>query len=326
MNNINKDFLDNYTDINSSKRVESVNIFNTKNYLDTKLNAGETERKIRIRILPIDSDGNPFKIIHTHNVQLPKVMWKKPNMPEYKNFICINKTEGIDRDEYGTKCPICERNFEAFKKSQEFPEKSQERITFQKISLSYLAKESCIIRCIERGKEEDGPKFWKFNIRHDKTDPMNQIISLYKDRNQESIESGDGEFNILDLYNGKDLILTITPSKNEKIKSSEIKVTDESKTKPISTDKELIQKWLTDTKKWNDVFTVKPYEYLSLIINDKEPYKDKETGKWIEKKDKNQGSNDSKPKEIIVEDINTKINVIEKEIFSDDDADESAPF
>ena len=53
--------------------------------------------------------------------------------------------------------------------------------------------------------------------------------------------------------------------------------------------------WIYDEKKWQDVFSTKPYEYLSLISQMKIPWYDREQGKWVDKEEidaKKQGQAD----------------------------------
>ena len=86
---------------------------------------------------------------------------------------------------------------------------------YKDISLQNRKNDSCIVRCIERGAEADGPKFYKFNVRKDGFDLYNKVKSLYTTRKQESINDGDEPENILDIYKGKDLKLTIKPGPNK---------------------------------------------------------------------------------------------------------------
>jgi hypothetical protein len=52
---------------------------------------------------------------------------------------------------------------------------------------------------------------------------------------------------------------------------------------PLSKDEAEMERWVKDPKKWNDVFGVKPYEYLQVILNGEEPWFDKNIGKWVSK-------------------------------------------
>lgn len=272
--------------------------FNLKNYLNVRLDEGEQEKTVIIRLLPMDlKTGSPFVKIHTHNVKVPQEMVKPGDKP-YKNYICLSKTKDIDHDKFGSKCPFCEMNRAAYTEStkETDPIKKKE---LQDISLSYLSKETVIVRCIERGKEDEGVKFWKFNIREkDKQDPYNQIIKLYNMR-KEAAKLKNKEENILDIYNGKDLIVTITSNEG----TAAPRIVDDSSFSPLSEDEEQMRKWIYDTKKWQDVFTCKSYEYLELVSQMRIPWYDKTIGKWVDKEEyqKEHGANTEKIDEEIEE-------------------------
>lgn len=274
---------------NDSTALKPISTFDAKNYLNVKLNSekGEKSKELRVRILPIDGESStPFKKIYVHPVRVPKDI----SSTGFKSYICIEKTDGIDNEKYGHKCPFCELNREAYKKSVEATD-PVDKDRYKKLSLAMIAKEACIIRLIDRSAEEDGPKFWKFNVKLDKTDPKNVIKSLYKSRLEESREEGEEE-NILDIYKGKDFKITISQSEsrgedndNKNKNKTSVNIIDYGKNKPLSNDEETIKKWVFDPKKWNDVFSIKPYDYLAIIINGGTPWYDKETNKWVNKDD-----------------------------------------
>lgn len=252
--------------------------FDAKNYLNTRLEKGETEKSLTIRLLPMDlTTGNPFAIVHTHNVKVPQSL-VKPGEKPYKTYICLSKNADIDHEKFGTRCPFCEINQKAYKESENTTDPMIKK-NWQEISLANLSKESVICRCIERGKEDEGVKFWKFNLRHDKTDPYHQILKLVNLRRDAAEKKGKVE-NILDIYNGRDLTITITEGF-----TSAPTIVDDSDRSPLSESEETMTKWIYDTKKWQDVFTCKPYEYLNLVSQMKTPWFDRANGVWIEKEE-----------------------------------------
>lgn len=288
-------------------------VFDEKNYLNIRLSDNQTSKELKFRLLPIDGESNtPFKKIHVHTVKVPKEV----SPSGWKSYICIEKTEGIDRNIYGSKCPFCEMNREAYKKFSEATEPTiKER--WKKISLDNIPKEACIVRGIERGAEEDGPKFWKFNIRKDKTDPKGQIMELYKTRLEESREEGLEDENILDINTGKDLKITISlaSDNNQGENRTSVKIVDYGKNKPLSTDVNQMLEWVNDSKKWSDVFTIKPYDYLSVILEGEIPFYDKTSNKWVKKMDKlNEQENQ-------INDINQKIADAEAMTIINDNVD-----
>lgn len=289
---------------NRQKVKESV--FDEKNYLNIRLDGNETTKDIKIRLLPIDKDSQtPFKKIHVHTLKVPKEISKSG----WKSYICLEKTEGIDKEKYGNKCPFCELNREAYAHfAEETDPMLKER--WKKVSLDNKPNEACIVRCIERGAEADGPKFWKFNTRKDNSDPKGQIMELYKTRLQESREEGEEEENILDIRRGKDLKVTVSlaaESKDGKSRTS-INVVDYGKNKPLSNNEDEMMAWVNDDKKWSDVFAVKHYDYLKIILDGDIPFFDKQSGKWVTN---SQRTEDVQEKE---NDFNQKI--AEAEIFS----------
>jgi hypothetical protein len=237
------------------------------------LDEGQTEKTIKIRLLPMDLDtGNPFVKVYTHNVKVPKEVSKSG----YKSYICLNKTPGIDHEVFGNKCPFCELNREAYSESTKTDDPVKKK-ALQEISVANLHRETVIVRCIQRGKEDEGVKFWKFNIRDkDKSDPYNQIMRLYKTRKEEAEAAGQ-KLNILDIYNGRDLNITITDG------NSAPAVSDAGFSTPLSKDENQMKQWIYDGKKWQDVFAIKPYEYLAIVSQMRIPWYDRDLGKWVDK-------------------------------------------
>ena len=255
--------------------------FDAKNYLNTKLEKNQTEKVIQIRLLPIDATSNtPFFHIKTHRVKVSKEV----SPSEWKNYFCLSKTNPIDHEKFGCQCPFCQLQNKAYEQSLAETDPVKKK-RYKDISLQNRKNDSCIVRCIERGAEADGPKFYKFNVRKDGFDLYNKVKSLYTTRKQESINDGDEPENILDIYKGKDLKLTIKLVQDGK---TSIDVIDCGKNKPLSKDPEEMERWINDPKKWSDVFAVKPTEYLKVIMDGKVPFFDKMQGKWVERLDPNE--------------------------------------
>jgi hypothetical protein len=221
----------------------------------------------------------------------------------YKSYIGLSKNKDINHEKFGTKCPFCEINREAYNESTKTTDPQMIKY-YREISLANLSKEAVITRGIERGKEDEGVKFWKFNLRADKTDPYNQIWELAKLRKEEAERKGKVN-NILDIYEGRDLNITITAEG-----TSAPTIVDDSDRSPISENEELMRKWIFDEKKWQDVFTCKPYEYLSLVAQMKTPWFDRENNIWVDK-DEYDGKNDD-----AINEVNQKIETANKIIIN----------
>ena len=320
--------------------------FDTKNYLNVKLDKDKDTRSTKIRLLTINYDSNkPFEHIYMHNVKVPTEIAPSG----WKSYVCLEKTAGEFNETLGHKCPFCELNRSAYNKSVELTKKADESTdsgekaallkeakTYKDISIANIASEVGIIRCIERGKEDDGPKFWKFPLRKDKKDPENIIRKLYQTRKEECIDEGIPVENILDIDEGYDLKVTVDAvydSSGKKTKKTSINIERYGNMKPLTTDEEKKEEWLNDKKVWSDVFVAKPYEYLEVIIDGEIPWFDRKTGKWIPKAsfEKNTGvpsdevDKSSEAIEKAKENITKKASAMEKNSNAVDD-DESLPF
>ena len=312
----------------AKKPAAKTSTFDAKNYLNLKLDTknGELSREVKIRLLPIDANSNsPFKIIKMHNIAVPKEIAESG----FKSYVCLSQVDDIDHEKFGNKCPFCEKNREEYNRSVELMKSADiadEEVKagimaqvkeIQKKSCGYLPNDVGIIRCIERGKENEGPKFWKFNIRQDKKDPYNTILELYNERLRESREENfdTGELNILDLYRGKDLKITINAvldsGTGKPTNKTSLSIIDYGQIKPISNDQEQINRWVSDTKVWSDVFVVKTYDYLSILINGGTPWFDSKTQTWVAKSDFKNKSYNKDNVEKTADNVNKILNNLE---------------
>lgn len=299
------------------------NAFNPKNYLDTRLKKGEKKREIKIRLLPNpDQPGySPFIKVHTHTLsKLPKEISESG----FKSYICLEKSD-IDHEKYGKKCPFCEMQRSAYNESVNETDEAKKK-SLQELSISNIARETVIMRVIERGKEEEGPKFWKVNVARRGDDAYSLIKNLAERLYKEGMENGVEE-NLYDSFKGRDIILTISGSDNEKDNKTSITVTQALSQTPISKDEQTMREWINDEKKWNDVFVVKPYEYLSIISTGEIPWFDRESGKWIPKAvadEKRDATNAKIEAEVDAQVSNAEATV--NEMFIDDKDEEDLPF
>jgi len=279
--NISNDAIDNERSQKTSVE-EKKSTFDEKNYLNVRLSKEDKGKKeLRIRLLPMDlKTGSPFVHVHLHNVEVSKDM-VEPGKKPFKSYICLNPIKN-SFIEAGSHCPFCEENKRNYDLSLK-AETPAEKKNYQDTSLSFKTKEAIILRCIERGKEDEGVKFWKFNVKYDNTDAYHQILDLYEQRKRESMEATGEPKNILDLTNGRDLIVTINQGNTEN--QTSIVVKDYGFDTPLSRDTEQAKAWINDPKTWQDVFTVKPYEYLKLVLDKKIPWFDRDEKRWVSKEE-----------------------------------------
>ena len=244
--------------------------FDTKNYLQARLLPNETSKTMTIRFLPFESDSATcFKKVHMHTVRVNKEV----SASGWKTFVCPVTNTDEDGKPLGERCPFCETS----KKARELkftPGISEEtKKKYSDIEFLNRPKDMWLARCIERGHEEDGVKFWLFSSSKRKDGVFDKLENLFNQRME------DDDYNIFDLNEGKDIILTLSRTSDGK---TNIQVVDKSKPSPLSSSKEEGMQWINDDKKWQDVYTVKPYEFMSIIVEQGVPRYSKEIGGWYD--------------------------------------------
>ena len=218
--------------------------FDLRNYFTTFLEKGVNQKTLRIRILPGEENDTPFKHQIIHSIQMDG-QWKKFACPEHND---------------GNPCPFCEAR-EAL--LAEGTEKSKE------LAKTYNTRKTYVVKLVDREDEEWGPKFWRFNHDYRGIGVMDKIIPIIKAK-------GD----ITDVETGRDLIITVSRDQNNRPNVSSIIFDD---VEPLHAEKATKEKWLNDTKVWRDVYKVKAYEFLYIIVQGEEPYYDKTGKKWVAK-------------------------------------------
>jgi hypothetical protein len=199
----------------------------------------------------------------------------------------------------GDKCPFCEVSAKA-KEFRFNTDIEVEKKKYGDIEFMNRAKPAWIVRCIERGHEEDGVKFWLFNDAKSKKGVYNEIMTIYDERKKAAEKKGKTS-NIFDLNEGKDLIITLTKDDNGKTVT---KVVDDDEKTPLTEDFEQGMAWINDTKKWDEVYTVKSYEYMSIVVNGGIPVYDKNQNKYVdlnEKKEEDKKAAEEELKENLTE-------------------------
>ena len=219
--------------------------------------------------------GSPFKKVFMHTVKVNKEV----SPSGWKTFVCPthNKKDGAVM---GDKCPFCETSA----KARELKSKSLDEPTKKKygdIEFLNRVKEMWIVRCIERDHEEDGVKFWLFNSSKKKDGVYDKIMNLAKIRSEAAAKKGN-TYSIFDLNNGLDLVVTLSRTSDNK---TAVQIIDAGLPSPLSEDFELGEKWIHDSKKWDEVYTVKPYEYMAIIAMGGVPMFNKEENKYVDKEE-----------------------------------------
>jgi len=257
--------------------------FDPKNYLDLKLKEHEATKTVKVRFLPISaSNGTVFFDIITHSLKVDKEVAKSG----FKSYVCLND----EKAESGEECPICKKSKELFDKAAQARKEGNEILSKSlfKEACSLKKKRTFIARVIDREHEDEGVKFWRFNENSKGEGIYDKLWALNKTRAQEALEDGEENYSIFDLYNGKDIIITVGKSQipdgfGGMKDSVSYNITDSGNRKPLSKDVDKANSWLNDEKTWKDVYSLKGADYLELVVNGKIPVFNRELGKYVEK-------------------------------------------
>lgn len=288
--------------------------FDTKNYLQAKLGKNETTKTLVIRLLPFKPNmGTPFQKVYMHQVRVNKAVSESG----WKTFPCPT------HNRLGDKCPFCEMSTEA--KNQKYNASSEpEKKKYGDIEYANKVKEQWVVRCIERGHEEDGVKFWLFSHSKKGDGVYDKIMNIVRTRYAASQVVGR-EDNILDINNGKDLVITLSKDTQGK---TVINVIDDSINSPLSIDPEQARAWINDTKEWQEVYTIKPYEYMAIVVQGGIPQWSKEQNSYVDKTladEQNKAINEAEVEAALTpvkKDLSVPPTVTTGGIFIDDNEDE----
>ena len=223
------------------------NTFDVKNYFSTFLPDGVNSSQAQIRILP--TEGSPFEEVYVHSM---KVDGKN------RKFTCLAK--------HGDNpCPFCEAREMLLSTGEKSDEEDAK---------TYNARLMYVVKVIDRQKEDEGPKFWRFPINYKQDGIMDKIMAAVKMVDED----------ITDVETGRDLKLSIVRVKNPRGGSypsvNSVLPIDRS---PLSTDKALAESWVNDSKTWKDVYSIKPYDYLKLVVMGEVPAWSKKLEKYVAK-------------------------------------------
>lgn len=248
--------------------------YDTKNYFATYLPKGTDNAEIAIRLLPPSEGGtSPFEVVHAHHVQLADG-WKK--------IICNAKNElGAEHD---SRCPYCEAN-EALRMSG--TEEDRE------LAKKYNARKFYVVKLIQRGKEDEGVKFWRFKHDFRNSGILDKIVPLLRHAGTD----------IFDPETGKDLILVLGRDQNGYTQVRQIMLAGQS---VLSEDETLKSEWLNDTRTWHDVYSIKRPDYLEILVKGGEPVWSKEVGGFVDKNTVDAISSD----DMMTEDVMDNVEVL----------------
>ena len=228
---------------NAGETTKSSNKIDLKNYFGTYLPEGVESITKLVRIIA-DADGNsPFTEIYGHSIQIEG---------KWRTFIC-------PKHEDDSPCPFCEAKAALYQTGLD---------SDKKLAGKYYARKMFVCKVIDREKPEEGPKFWRFNHNHNKDGIHDDIMAI-----TENVKA-----DISDVQTGRDLTIRIKKGSNK----LSIRI-DAGEPSPLSADATQANAWVSDERTWRDVYNVKPYDYLALIVRNETPVWDKENEKFIAK-------------------------------------------
>jgi len=141
-----------------------------------------------------------------------------------------------------------------------------------KEAIKWEAKKFYIVRGIDKGKEKDGVKFWRFKHNYKNQGTLDKLLPILEDY----MTTHQADFS--DALTGTDLNIIMTDSEfNGHVYKAISAITARGKS-PLHADKQVMQAWLDDDISWRDVFLPKkapnttPYEFLELCANETNPY------------------------------------------------------
>jgi len=280
---------------NKPKYVKSdtAKVYNLKNYFNTFITEGVKSATKEIRILPTADGSTAFVELYGHKVQVDG---------DWKTFPCL-------KHEKNEPCPFCEAR-EALLATGKDSDKE--------LAKKYNARLMYVVKVIDREHEEEGVKFWRFNHDYRKEGILDKINGVLKALKKD----------VTNPTTGRDLSITINRSATGSPVVSAVASLDPS---PLSSDAEQVTTWLADTRTWEDVYSIRTYDYLEIIVRGGIPVWDKENKKFADKASINTSVSDDSESELTLGVENVKANVkaatkttakaAEKPVVEDSDSD-----
>ena len=160
-----------------------------------------------------------------------------------------------------------------------------------------------IVKVIDRENEADGVKFWRFNHDYRSQGIMDKIMG--------AINALKKNRDITDVENGRDLVVTI--NRNPQTNAIGVSAIATSDPSPLTEDSEMAELWLSDIRTWEDVYSVKNYDYLEIIVKGGTPVWDTNLNKYVDKE--TMSSNTEESSELDAE-LNTNIETVKANMIA----------
>lgn len=218
--------------------------YSLTNYFNTMLKDGVKSATKQIRILP-GKDGSPFIEMHGHKAQIDGA---------FKTLPCL-------KHEKGEPCPMCETRELLMSTGSESDKELAKKLN---------ARKMYVIKVIDRDNEQDGVKFWRFNHDYRQEGVYDKIFGVLNAIKKD----------ITDADTGRDLVISINRNKSNIPIVSAIASIDPS---PLSEDKTKQAEWLADERTWEDVYAIKNYEFMEIVVMGEVPVWNKDLSKFVAK-------------------------------------------
>ena len=216
-----------------------------KKYFAAILKESEKQGQKRIRILPTPDGSSPFKEVWFHEIFIDG-KWQKFYDP------AKNDNE---------RSPLSEVYDELMSTGKD---------SDKELAKQYKPRKFYIVKVIDRDREEDGVKFWRFKHNYKQEGIFDKIIPIYKAK-------GD----VADSEKGRDLILELTKAKTPKgAFYTVIQTVMYDDPTSVHEDEDTMNGWISDELTWEDVYSKKPLEYLESIARGETPRWDSDAGKY----------------------------------------------
>lgn len=228
----------------------TTNTYDEKNYFSPRLGNNQKNGKVTIRIMPpLDGQDTSFDSYSGHYLSTNT---GKGN--DSRIFACLETEEN-------STCPVCEARKSLYASGTE---------TDKEAAKLLYPRKYYVLRVIDRDNEDHGVKFWRFGFDRRNEGYFDKLADLF------------GEIGVdpTDEKTGYDITLTL--SKNEKGRTVVTNFIAKAPS-PLSTDADKLSSWLSDKRTWRDVFSVKPKEYLELLVMGHQPTWDKEQECYVAK-------------------------------------------
>lgn len=247
MSNIFENMLKMYEDSHKPRPTSNFNKFDVNNYFSTFLEPGVNSDTKRVRILPpSNGEGLPWTEMYGHKIQVEG---------KWRTFACLQHEEGQP-------CPFCEAR-ELLLASGVESEKE--------LAKTYQPKLMYIVKVLDRADSENRVKFWRFNYSFTKNGTLDKIMNAVNAAGSDITHPTEGRDILIDISRNQTNI-PIVNSVNCVIQPQ-----------PILDDEAKVQQILADERTWRNVYPIKSYDYLKIVVKGGVPMWDKNKEQYVDK-------------------------------------------